>query len=89
MRLKATIGKIDFVPMIKKPRMWISPTCLVNGSILDIEPEMGYQLLATYPGCFKILAEDEVSPVKRRNKKIEESDIVHGATASDFTIAEA
>ena len=69
--------------------MWISPSTLNNGSIIEIEPDIGYQLLSSYPGCFQLLAEEEAAPVKRRNKKVEESDIVHGATASEFSIAEA
>jgi hypothetical protein len=84
MRLKSVI-KTDFVPMVKKPRMWISAETLRVGSVLDVEPEIGHQLLASYPGAFQVVSYEE--PTRKRTKQVKSEDLVEG-TAAEFGIVE-
>lgn len=85
MKLKCVLVKTDFVPMVKSPRFWIAPETLHNGSNLEVAPEIGHQLLATYPGAFVVVSYDE--PTKKRSKQIVAEDLSHGSSA-EFSIAE-
>jgi hypothetical protein len=85
MKLKCTLVKTDFVPMIKSPRFWISPETLHLGSAIDVAPEIGHSLLSTYPGAFTVLSYDETP--KKRTKQMVADDLVQGS-AAEFTIAE-
>jgi hypothetical protein len=73
MKLECVLKKVDFVPMVKVPRFWISPETLKSGSILEVVPDIGHQLLAAYPGAFKVISYEEPAP--RRNKRVEEKDL--------------
>lgn len=60
----------DFVPMLKTPSFWISPKTLKKGALLDVPDQIGYNLLATFPGAFKPLSlAEEVAKVERRGRK--------------------
>lgn len=86
MQLQCTLeSKVDFVPMLKSPRFWQPKSTLKAGSVLEVEEDIGHQLLATYPKCFKVLAYAEK---KTRNKKVDEASLQHGAP-SEVTAADA
>lgn len=73
MKIKCVLPRTDFVPMVKTPRFWISPETVKMGSIIEIEPEIGHQLLANYPGAFQVMDYNEVP--KPRKKRMEPEDI--------------
>lgn len=85
MKLKCTLLKTDFVPMVKTPRLWISPETLRAGTMVDVPADIGHQLLAAYPGAFVVVSYDEIP--KKRSKQVTAEDLTHGA-ASEFSIAE-
>lgn len=87
MKIKTVLDKTDFIPMIKIPRFWMAPSTLHKGSILEVEPEIGHQLLATYPKAFQVVSYDD--PVKqKRIKKVDEESLTHGESAAEFSVAE-
>lgn len=57
MRLKCTLDKVDFVPMLKSPKFWIASETLRKGSVLEVAPEIAYKLMAEYPGAFEVQEE--------------------------------
>jgi hypothetical protein len=76
MKLKTILNNTDFVPILKKPRYWVSSETLKFGSILDIEPELGHMLMAVYPGAFQVVSYEEREKQSRRVKKMDEETIV-------------
>lgn len=76
MKLKCVLPRTDFVPMIKSPRFWIASETIREGSVLDVEPEIGHQILAAYPGAFHVLDYGKTGPSKSRNKKIDSGDLI-------------
>lgn len=84
MKLKSTVRNADFIPMIKKPRFWLSPVTLKFGSLFDVEDDIGHQLLATFPGSFEVVSYE--SKAKRTKQidtqaQISHSDAVGGMIA--------
>lgn len=65
MKLKSLL-KTDFVPILKTPTLWICPETLRNGSLIEVDEQIGYQLLAGYPGAFQLV--DASAPTKGRKK---------------------
>lgn len=84
MRLKCELERVDFVPMVKTPRFWMSKKTLKKDSILDVEPEIGHQLLAAYPGAFRVESYEDKKP--ERKKKVSEESLTHGESAGDFVV---
>lgn len=75
MKLKSVIDT-DFVPMVKKPKLWITSRSLKKGATIDVEPEIGHQLLAAYPGAFEVISYGDSSPVrKQRIKQVKQEDL--------------
>lgn len=74
MKLKCLLERVDFVPMIKtNATYWRSPETLRKDSLLDVEEQIGYQLLAMYPSAFQVYNE----PEKRRKKAVESDMLSH------------
>lgn len=71
-------SKTDFIPMVKKPKFWIAPKTLKALDQIEVDDEIGHQILATYPGCFKVLGygndrpAQASEPVKRGRKPAEQ-----------------
>lgn len=77
MQLKCVLKKVDFIPMVKSPKFWISEETLNFGSILEVEDAIGHQLLAVHPGAFEVLSygvAPEEKP-KKRSKQITASEL--------------
>lgn len=84
MKLKCTVKNADFIPMIKKPRFWLSPTTLKFGSQFDVEDDVGHQLLATFPGSFEVLSYESKA---RRTKHIDtQAQITHSGPIADMVV---
>lgn len=75
MKLKCVLKdpKIDFVPMIKGAKFWISPETLRSGSVISVADDLGHQLLANYIGAFEVVSYGEEP--KKRSKQIKEEDL--------------
>lgn len=74
MKLKCLLNNVDFVPMIKSSKsFWHCTETLRKDSILDVEEQIGYQLLAMYPTAFQVYNE----PEKRRKKTVESDMLSH------------
>ncbi len=84
MKLKCTVKNADFIPMVKKPRFWLSPATLKYGSLFDVEDDIGHQLLANFPGSFEVLSYESKG---KRTKQVDtqaqltHSDTVYGVVA--------
>ncbi len=88
MQLKCVLKKVDFIPLVKSPKFWISPDVLGFGSVLEVQEHIGHQLLAAYPGSFEVLGYGSAKEEKKkRTKKVDESDLSHGESES-FTVGE-
>jgi len=70
MLLESTL-KTDFIPMVKKPAFWISSKTLKEGDKIEIDDATGHQVLAAYPGAFKVLAYGQTTAVEapKRGRK--------------------
>jgi hypothetical protein len=73
-KIKCVLPRTDFVPLVKTPRFWISPETVRDGHILDVDPEIGHQILASYPGAFQVLEYGKPGP-KPKQKKVESDDL--------------
>jgi len=78
MILESTL-KSDFIPMVKKPKFWIAPKTLKEGDQIEIDDATGHQVLATYPGAFRVVsygndrpAPTQAEPQKRGRKPVEQ-----------------
>lgn len=74
-----SILKADFIPMVKKPKFWIAPKTLKEFDQIEIDDATGHQVLATYPGAFRVVAYGndrpapaQPEPVKRGRKPTEQ-----------------
>lgn len=74
MKIKCVLPRTDFVPMVKTPKFWIAPETVREGAILEVEPEIGHQILAAYPGAFQVLEYGKPGP-KPKQKKVESDDL--------------
>ena len=78
MLLESTL-KSDFIPMVKKPKFWIAPKTLKEGDQIEIDDATGHQVLASYPGAFRVIAYGNERPAaahpepqKRMRKAVEQ-----------------
>lgn len=69
MILECTLKSTDFVPIVKKPRLWIAPHTLGFGSQLTLDDEIGHQILAAYPGAFKVLQYGDAPKAETKTRK--------------------
>ncbi len=81
MQLKCLLKTVDFIPLVKSPRFWISPETVHFGSSIHVSSEIGHQLLSTYPGAFTVTNYDETT--KKRSKQIVAADLTQGS-AQEF-----
>ncbi len=81
MKLKCTVKNADFIPMIKKPRFWMANVTLKAGSQLDVEDDIGHQLLASYPGSFEVVSYTNPS---KRTKQLDQGQLTHSEPVSDM-----
>lgn len=85
MKIKCVLPRTDFVPMVKTPRFWISPETVREGSVLEVEPEIGHQILASYPAAFQVLEYGKPGP-KPKNKKVEAADLTMKVEEPEFEV---
>lgn len=73
MILECVLKSTDFIPIVKKPKFWMAPTTMSFGSQLTIDDEIGHQILAAYPGAFKVTQYGDApkAEVKTRKKDYE------------------
>lgn len=71
--------------MVKAPIFWIAPETVREGSVLDVEPEIGHQILASYPGAFHVLEYGKPGP-KPKNKKVEAGDLTMKVEEPQFEV---
>lgn len=75
MKLKCILPRTDFVPMLKlETGLWMPKETLQEGSEIEVAPEVGYALMATFKGAFKVLSHEDKPERKPRTKQADTKD---------------